>query len=350
MKRIKVALPFYITNSCNYNCDGCYTLSNYNASGHQLWEDYQHIYKQWSTKLDVVDWQLYGGEPTLNPTYLEWIKGLFEIWPNSIGRLRTNGSTITPKNQKLYDFVKNVNGNLLIEIVSHNILNLDTVLSNVRQWLTSPYIEIPYPALSDVPNMLDTWQNSYQAIKGDSWPDCNTPDEWHSLPLAIRQECLDFYKFSPELFADKLLGRKFTDANNVVVIVEKGNFFSNGPLIPNTNLKDFSLHQSDPIKAHDICHNKMCTEFHNGKIYKCNTVGHFPDFDDQFNLLLSDDDRKLLHSYEPATVDMSVEELTLFIDNLKNPIPQCKFCPENKIITEIFADTKKIFFQKKTKK
>ena len=76
---------------------------------------------------------------------------------------------------------------------------------------------------------------------------------------------------------------------------------------------------------------------------------HFPDFDDQFNLLLSNDDRKLLHSYESATVDMSIEELALFINNLNNQISQCKFCPENKIIIEIFSDTKKIFFQKKTK-
>jgi hypothetical protein len=46
---------------------------------------------------------------------------------------------------------------------------------------------------------------------------------------------------------------------------------------------------------------------------------------------------------------MSIEELALFINNLNNQISQCKFCPENKIIIEIFSDTKKIFFKRKLK-
>jgi len=338
---------FYITNVCNYNCDGCYTLSNYNFSGHQLWEDYKDIYKKWATNIDIKEWVIYGGEPTLNPTYLDWVTGILNIWPDSTGKIRTNGSTIIPKNQKLYNFLKNLDGKVYIEVVVHNKFLLDKTLNNIRQWLPIPYEEIRYPALPDLPNSLDNWQKSYQTIRGSDWPECNSFDDWHHLPIEIRKECEELYDFSPDIWADKLLGYKFTDTNNVVVIVEMGNFFSNGPLIPNSNLKDFGLHNSDPIKAHNVCGNKMCGEFVNGKYYKCNTVGHFPEFDDQFNITLTDEDRKLLHSYKPATVDMTANELTEFFNNIENPIPQCKFCPENKSMTEIFADTKKIFFKKK---
>jgi hypothetical protein len=348
MQKINIFGNFHITNACNYNCDGCYSLSDHNFSGHQFWEDYKDIYKDWASKIDIKNWSIHGGEPTLNPTYLDWITGLFEIWPDSKGSIRTNGSTIIPKNQKLYNFLKDLDGKVHIEISLHNKLLLGKTLSNVRQWLSSPFEEIRYPSLLDLPNILREWRKSYQNIRGDSWPDCDSPDDWDNLPLEIKQECEEVFDFSPGRLADKRLGYKFTDKNNIVVIIAMENFFSNGPLIPMNDLKNFKLYNSDPIKAHDACGNKMCGEFFKGKYYKCNTVGHFPEFDYQFNVDLSNEDRKLLYSYEPMSVDMSINELTNFFQNtIKNPIPQCKFCPENKIMTEIFADTKKIFFQKK---
>jgi hypothetical protein len=65
----------------------------------------------------------------------------------------------------------------------------------------------------------------------------------------------------------------------------------------------------------------------NGKLYKCGAVALFPKFDAQYNLELSAEDRALMTSYTPLSIMDSDDTKINFINNLKNPIPQCKFCP-----------------------
>ena len=85
-----------------------------------------------------------------------------------------------------------------------------------------------------------------------------------------------------------------------------------------------------------------------GLLYKCNTVPHFSEFDKQYNVDLTDEDRSLINAVSAGSADMTSDELQTFIDNLVNPIPQCKFCIESPDVKEIFATTKKIKFVKKT--
>ena len=102
-----------------------------------------------------------------------------------------------------------------------------------------------------------------------------------------------------------------------------------------------TLHNSDPVKAHEICHMKTCHHFVSGKLYKCGVVAVLPDFDRQHQLALSDADRALMTGYIPLEIIASDTDKLNFVDNLTNPIDQCKFCPESYNGVQIFAEEKK---------
>jgi len=103
----------------------------------------------------------------------------------------------------------------------------------------------------------------------------------------------------------------------------------------------FTLHQSVPEEAHNNCGfvKYQCHHFIKAKLYKCGPVALFPEFDDQHKFNISDEDRKILHSYHPLSVDEFAQRGQQFIDNIDNVIDQCKFCPsqrtENQIIESL---------------
>ena len=59
-----------------------------------------------------------------------------------------------------------------------------------------------------------------------------------------------------------------------------------------------------------------------------------PEFDQQHNFNIGDEDRELLNSYQALSVDNFETYHNEFFDNIDNPIAQCKFCP-----TEYDAET-----------
>jgi hypothetical protein len=54
---------------------------------------------------------------------------------------------------------------------------------------------------------------------------------------------------------------------------------------------------------------------------------------------MSEGDSKIAHSYNPASsTDTNFVE---FVNNINNPIPQCKFCPSNYANKHKFIGTEK---------
>jgi organic radical activating enzyme len=346
-----------ITNVCNYNCPDCQTFSNFNFSGHQLWKDYQDIYKKWANIIEPRRWNIQGGEPLLNPSFNEWVLGLNELFPNSPGEVSTNGSTIKANDQKLYNLFLNVKAGFLVRFQLHNKARRKEAVELIKNWLQGPIKVFRLDQLSDEVKselMFDRldfesnkefWINKYSAIKSDSWPKCQTLDDWQFLPDYIKKECSEVFNLhDPNEMFDLIL----IDKNNIAVYLNTAHIFSSSALIPSDDRTHFRLHNSDPTKAWEVCMNKMCFNFYKGKAYQCHEVAHFSDFNDQFNLILdNENDKELLYSYNAATSEMTVDEFQKFIDNRMNPIPQCKFCPETMEYNTLHASTKKIFFQKK---
>lgn len=328
---------FYITNSCNFNCSGCNRFNNYSFVGMQRWSDYAPHYRQWADILNLDRWTILGGEPMMNPTYLDWLENICKLWPNSQGSFLTNGHYLDKNNRDLYDIIKSTNGQVTLNIGLHNINRREQMLTTVQSWLHGAITVQRTPKnLRDVPNFDQNWQQSYETIRDPSWPDCDTIDYWDALPEHVKQECRETHQFSPKLLADLRKGWQLTDVNGVTVHIEYENFFHQGALKVDSN-QNFSLHSSNPEQAHAICHSKKCHHFDKGQLFKCGQVSLFKEFDQQFNLNISDQDRNLIYDYQPGQLDQDRETLEKFINNIDQPLAQCKFCPDQYKPTQIFA-------------
>ena len=340
-------VEFYISHSCNFNCSGCNRFNNYHFKGQERWEDYKDMYKEWSKKLTMDHYTILGGEPFSNPDLIQWVIGLNELWPSvKRAELLTNGSYTHKFNDELYTAV--LKTNTTISIGLHNKNRKQEVFDIINSFLRHPITSIRIPEnINDVPEINEAWKKSYNNLKADHWPSCDTVNEWESLPNWIKDECINEHNFSPDVLVDDIKGWRFVDKNNVTIEVAYENFFHQGALIKNIENNSFSLHNSDVEKAHKNCHSKYCHHMMRGELSKCGQVVILKDFEQQFNLDLSDSDRKLLKSYQTAKPNMNYDELKHFFDNIKNPIDQCKFCPESYIIKEITSGTNKEKFGKK---
>jgi hypothetical protein len=56
-------------------------------------------------------------------------------------------------------------------------------------------------------------------------------------------------------------------------------------------------------------------------------VALLPEFDQQYQFDISDQDRAMLNSYRALDIENFKEYHEEFFSNLDNPIAQCKFCP-----------------------
>lgn len=333
-------VEFYISHTCNFGCEGCNRFNNYTFAGHERWDDSKEKYQQWSEKLNLGSYSILGGEPMSNPDIIQWIRGIREIWPDCKATLVTNGSYTDKFTDEFYSAL--LDTNTIMDIGLHNFSRTQPVLQTVFNFLKHPLdIKRVPDDLNDLPGFSENWKNSYNQIKDSSWPDCNSYKDWDFLSDNIKQECETVHKFSPAIIADERRGYRIQDANGVKVEINYENFFHQGALIKQPEKNNFRLHDSDPIKAHNNCHSKYCHHFMYGELSKCGQSILFAEFDKQFELDLSEKDRNLIYSYTPATVDMPDSDFGNFIDNIINPIDQCKFCPEKYIIKEIHSVVKK---------
>jgi hypothetical protein len=71
-------------------------------------------------------------------------------------------------------------------------------------------------------------------------------------------------------------------------------------------------------------------------------VGLFPEFDQQHHFDISNEDRDLLNSYQPLTVDEFDTRGQQFVDNIDEVIPQCKFCPVIKEVNQEIQSLNKV--------
>jgi hypothetical protein len=281
-------IEFYITNVCNLNCEGCNRFNNYNFAGWQRWSDYESTYEKWADYLNIEHMVLLGGEPLLNPDIIDWIRGLNRVFGTNV-QILSNGTRINQV-KGLYKALQ-VNGNWM-GISWHNPDTIDEFDQSVRQFLQGDVVKVD----------RDHPENNFGAQM--MWMDSNGV----KIPTWIQY---DFYDSA----------------------------------IKTTPTGQLTLHNSDPLKAHGACGFVKHKNYHfiRGKLYKCGPAALFPEFDQQHNLDLSDEDRALLSSYQPLSVDEYETRGADFLANIDNPLPQCKFCPESiEYKNRLFAVTKNL--------
>ena len=323
-------VEFYITNVCNYNCDNCNRLNNYYFSGHQLWKDYANVYSEWSKKIDISKISILGGEPLLNPSLMDWLVGLRELWPSAAINIVSNGTRL--KHWKnLYQSLQDNNINL--RIACHNRTRYNGLLNEVVEWLQHP---ISKTYKGDFSN----WVHTYNQVKDSSWPNCQTVDDFHLLPNYIQDECKNVHKIDPESYLKNTSGVVLRDANGVEILLSYYENFVTSPLLYAGDNK-FQVYNSDPTQAHNVCISKYCHHFIKGKLYKCHHVALLPMFMEQFHVMISPEDQLLLNSYAPLTVDADDQTIVEFFGNIRNEIPQCKLCPASLDNYYLQSSTKK---------
>lgn len=282
----KITIPkveFYITNVCNLTCQRCNRFNDYNFKGWQRWSDYEKIYEQWADKVEIDQIVILGGEPLLNPSINDWVLGLNRLWFKNV-QILSNGTRLN-STPGLY---KTINRQAVehgpknwIGISLHNRNELDWYLNEVRSFLRGK------TEFREDKTRL----NEY----GNSWTD--GADYW------------------------------FRDQNGVKVLLYWSDSFFNSAVHPGDNGK-LTLYNNDPFKAHQVCGFARFKNYHfiKGKLYKCGPAALFPEFDQQHNLDLSDEDRELVNSYRPLTVDELDSRGYQFLSTIDDVIPQCKFC------------------------
>jgi hypothetical protein len=282
----KLRIPyaeFYIINICNLACTGCNRFNNYNFTGYQRWNDYANIYADWAQQVDIGSIGILGGEPLLNPTFLSWVQGINQLWPNKNIRIITNGFRLD-RHVDLYTILEQ-HRNINLWVGIHNKQHKREIIQKVKDFSQAPH------------TVTFNTDNPYQQY------------------MII------------------------TDARGIRIKVEYNWWFHQGAIVNTDGVR--TLHQSDPVKAHDICHMKTCHHFIRGELYKCGVVAVLPEFDQQNSLTLSAEDRRLMLSYRPLRIDDDITVKQQFISDLTRPIDQCRFCPEQYIGDQIFAQQKR---------
>ena len=268
-------IEFYITNVCNLACEDCNRFNDYNFKGWQAWDDYADIYAEWSKLISIEQPKILGGEPLLNPSVMSWVDGINSLWNRSV-QILTNGTRLNQVNG-LYERMKD--HRCWVGVSLHNIDEADYIADQITSLLEDPVQKIP----------------------GDD------PD-----PFIKRYNASYVFANSARMRIPVWTQNEFTPS--AITRNQQGNL---------------TLHQNDPIAAHNVCGFAQNKNYHfiRGKLYKCGPAALFPEFDEQFHLALSDNDRDLVNSYRPLTLENFAEYHKEFFAELDNPIPQCKFCP-----------------------
>ena len=281
-------IEFYITNVCNLTCKDCNRFNDHNFTGWQPWSEYESLYTDWSKKIRLQRVTILGGEPLLNPTICDWVAGINRLWQKRV-QILTNGTRLN-QTEGLYDVMSTFNNWIGISV--HNINDLEKHFEEVKKFLKGPL-----KFWKGRENNANTWGADY------AFEDSNGVH----VHLWIQN---DFYKSSVEV----------------------------------NNQGKLSLYNSDPKEAHNECGFAQCQCYHfiRGKLYKCGPVALMPEFDNQFHLDISPEDRELLNSYKPLEVNEFDSRGQQFIDTIDDVIPQCKFCPSHRTQNVIIESLNKV--------
>jgi hypothetical protein len=270
-RRVVPKLEFYITNVCNFSCQGCNRFNDINFRGWQDWNDYADVIHRWAQRIDIKQIVIMGGEPLLNPTIKQWVLGLSQAFGTHT-QIMSNGSYIN-RVPGLYDVLRTTGSWIGVSI--HEESMRDQIYQGIRDFFPGEFEE----------RIAQTKAGGERSFSDDNF---------------VRVETWNYTHFTP----------------NALRVTDQGRF---------------TLHDNPPEKAFESCAFQHHKNYHfiRGKIYRCGPVALFPELDDQFDLDLSVEDKALLRSYQPLSIDDYDQKANNFFEHIDDMIPQCKFCPTN---------------------
>ena len=197
----KPVLPFVetmITYACNLSCAGCTNYSDYNMKGSVSWEQGKNWLEDWLEQVDILDFGIMGGEPTLNPECEQWLYGVRELMPNSQIRFTTNAVNFANK-PDILDWCVDI-GNTVFKFSLHEdkLYAMDAVKQvfdtyewkpiteyGINRWIgpNNTRFQINSPT-----KFFKTYQGSFGKIR----PHKNRPQE--AFDMCVQQQCPLLYE------------------------------------------------------------------------------------------------------------------------------------------------------------
>ena len=116
-----VAVDYYTDRKCNFSCSYCDPRSH-NFEG--AWSSLERMQEAWTkvNPLNVKRITISGGEPTLIPHYIDFVKWLKEKEPNAIIWTLTNGSRTTSYLHELNE-LSHINFSIHPEFINDRYIN-----------------------------------------------------------------------------------------------------------------------------------------------------------------------------------------------------------------------------------
>jgi len=306
-------VEFYITNVCNLSCTNCNRFNNLKLKGFQKWEEYKHKYEIFANRLDIKRLSIIGGEPFLNPDIYNWIHGLIELWPNGSTQITTNGTR--PQDKRLLDTLIKYKGKLWIDYECHDEKYYNVFHNSILKFFPNCNYKIFWD--------IERWSSTYNTIRGADWPsepiDITNENNWKWLQQELKEmgNTLNWFQSRIEYYIDNIKYAHLAPAwyfNNTAITIKDDIMYTEA--------------KSNMNNAHNNCTMSKCHNFVNGELYKCITPYTLLEAVNQENVKISPQDYELLKKYQPLTVEHNDKDFKRFIDNIENPIDQCKFCPE----------------------
>ena len=227
LKHIK-NLDIVITRSCQLDCDGCLVFSNHNAiKGHTLVENSITWLEFWFSRLRPEVVHLFGGEPLMNPQFVDWVHvvNTFLIKQRKYKGLnvQTNGIKLASLGQELLD-----------HLVNEEKVHFNISVHNQLPWYQA--------AIKSAVEMLEIsfdghWQqlNESEKIYRDG-----QNDKWFSVT-------------------------DFTNTKNRQWVNHYNGYAET--LMPGRNFDDEFY-----VKSHSYCEAKEYIQLYEGNLYKCPTL------------------------------------------------------------------------------
>lgn len=252
MQRHIYRLDLMIAYSCNIQCTGCISLSDFKRDGVAKFQDIEEWVSYWSSMVVPEVVVLFGGEPMLHPRILDICKLVRKHWPTSTIRLITNGYLLNKVDSAAWFDYGPFEMQVSVHRADHESLinaNIKNILLQKTNWtVTKCSNEKHHEKLSW--NIADfriykSWFKDFIVpFKDDITPWMSDPKEAHSICGSPS---------SPILYKGKLY--KCPAIANAMDLSNK-NWFNYKPCESNDTLDEFISNIGIPEPACGQCPNK----------------------------------------------------------------------------------------------
>jgi organic radical activating enzyme len=296
-------LDLVIIRSCQLACEGCCTFSDHREiNGYIGVEDAEPAVAHWSKYTAPGRIHLYGGEPTMHPQLLEWVKLARKYWPLSADStyklpiwLNTNGYFL----DKLFDHIDElfVDNRMFVSVTHHTT--------------EEPYASLVLKNYEKLQELIITAYNKKYPGYGWKWV---TGSEWDSgdykifkylttasgnqKTILLNMTQQHGYEFVPHYQGHGSTLRPWHDYNN------------------NTKLNI----------NHSQCHIHNYVQLYDNKLWKCPPRAVLNQTLETYDLQSLPEWQPYYTDYKPLAITDSEEAINQWFETQKSPENTCNMC------------------------